>query len=70
MTEIRLSSALFAKGLRFRRDMLVRASDIRVHPDIVFTRIRVAVFVDGCFWHSCPEHSNVPKRNRDLLQHR
>jgi DNA mismatch endonuclease (patch repair protein) len=42
---------------------LVRAGDVRVRPDVVFTRQRLAVFVDGCFWHSCPEHRHVPKRN-------
>jgi DNA mismatch endonuclease (patch repair protein) len=30
---------------------------------LVFSRVRVAVFVDGCFWHSCPEHGRRPKRN-------
>jgi DNA mismatch endonuclease (patch repair protein) len=37
---------------------------VAVRPDIVFTRRRVAVFVDGCFWHCCPEHQHVPNRNR------
>ncbi len=32
-------------------------------PDVVFTRRRVAVFVDGCFWHGCPEHAAPPKKN-------
>ena len=35
----------------------------RTRPDIVFTRARVAVFVDGCFWHRCPEHGTSPKTN-------
>jgi len=30
-----------------------------------FPSVRVAVFLDGCFWHSCPEHGTIPKRNRD-----
>jgi len=34
-----------------------------VRPDIVFTRRRIAVFVDGCFWHSCPEHGSSPRVN-------
>lgn len=37
----------------------------RTRPDIVFTRARVAVFVDGCFWHRCPEHGSSPKSNAD-----
>ena len=61
--EIRLRSELHARGLRFRKDLFVRAGKVRVHPDIVFTRAKVAVFVDGCFWHACPEHGTVPKSN-------
>jgi DNA mismatch endonuclease (patch repair protein) len=36
-----------------------------MRPDIVFTRAKVAVFVDGCFWHGCPAHQRVPKTNSD-----
>jgi DNA mismatch endonuclease (patch repair protein) len=61
--EVQLRSALHAKGLRFRKDMLIRAGDVRTHPDIVFTKAKVAVFVDGCFWHMCPDHGRVPKSN-------
>lgn len=61
--ELRLRSELHARGLRFRKDLLVRAGKVRVHPDIVFTRAKVAVFLDGCFWHACPEHGTVPKSN-------
>jgi DNA mismatch endonuclease (patch repair protein) len=35
-------------------------------PDFVFRRVRVAVFVDGCFWHACPKHSNIPVNNKDF----
>lgn len=35
----------------------------RVHPDFIFPRLRVAVFVDGCFWHGCPRHATQPKTN-------
>jgi DNA mismatch endonuclease (patch repair protein) len=34
-------------------------------PDIAFTRAKLAVFVDGCFWHGCPVHGTIPKHNRD-----
>ena len=37
----------------------------RARPDIVFTRAKVAVFVDGCFWHRCPEHGSLPKTNAE-----
>jgi len=38
---------------------------VRCKVDVVFTRARVAVYVDGCFWHCCPEHGNVPRANRE-----
>jgi len=63
--EKRLRSALFALGLRFRVDRPIRvtAQDRPIHPDIVFPRAKLAVFVDGCFWHGCPEHGTSPRRN-------
>lgn len=61
--EVMIRSALHQRGLRFRKDHLVRAGGVRVKPDLVFTRWKVAVFVDGCFWHRCAEHANTPKRN-------
>jgi DNA mismatch endonuclease (patch repair protein) len=61
--EVRLRSNLHRRGLRFRKDHLVRAGGVRVHVDVVFTRRRVAIFVDGCFWHGCPDHQHIPKSN-------
>lgn len=62
--ELYLRSALHARGMRFRKDFLIRPSHGRsVKVDITFTRPRVAVFVDGCFWHGCPEHGHTPKAN-------
>jgi len=60
-----MRSALHARGLRFRKDLPVRLRDRVVRPDIVFTRQKLAVFVDGCFWHCCPRHGNVPRANAD-----
>ncbi|MGO8837677.1 MAG: very short patch repair endonuclease [Limisphaerales bacterium] len=37
-------------------------------PDFVFSRYKVAVFVDGCFWHGCPKHCRMPKGNRSYWQ--
>lgn len=37
-------------------------------PDFVFPKLKVAVFVDGCFWHGCPRHSNLPVKNRPFWQ--
>jgi DNA mismatch endonuclease (patch repair protein) len=39
-------------------------SDFSVRPDFVFRAARLAVFVDGCFWHACPKHATRPKNNR------
>jgi DNA mismatch endonuclease, patch repair protein len=61
--EVRLRSALHRRGHRFRKDHLLRVGAVRVRPDVVFTRRKVAVFVDGCFWHGCPEHHHIPKSN-------
>lgn len=63
--EVRLRSLLHARGLRFRKDHLLRVGDLRVRPDIVFPRTKVAVFVDGCFWHSCPDHFHMPETNQE-----
>jgi DNA mismatch endonuclease (patch repair protein) len=61
--EVRLRSELHSRGLRFRKDYLIRAPSVRVRVDIAFPRPRLAVFVDGCFWHGCPEHGTVPRSN-------
>jgi DNA mismatch endonuclease (patch repair protein) len=58
-----LRSALHRRGHRFRKNYPVATSKRRARPDIVFTRKRVAVFVDGCFWHVCPEHGRQPRSN-------
>ena len=49
--------------MRFRKDHLVQVTGLRLRPDIVFPRMRLAVFIDGCFWHGCPEHYVAPKSN-------
>jgi DNA mismatch endonuclease (patch repair protein) len=60
-----LRSELHRLGLRFRKDLRLKMGRAAVRPDVVFPRAKVAVFVDGCFWHQCPEHGQVPKANRD-----
>jgi DNA mismatch endonuclease (patch repair protein) len=60
--EIALRSALHKLGLRFRKHASpVRG--LRCRADVVFRPARVAVFVDGCFWHRCPEHGTSPETN-------
>lgn len=58
-----LRSALHARGLRFRKDLPIRAGGRLVRPDIIFTRAKLTIFVDGCYWHACPEHGTEPRRN-------
>ncbi len=61
--ELAVRSELHRRGLRFRKDVLLRTPDVRTPADVVFPRQRLAVFIDGCFWHQCPEHSHVPRAN-------
>ena len=61
--ELALRSALHRRGFRFRADFPVVAAGRRVRIDIAFPKRRVAVFVDGCFWHGCPKHSQTPRAN-------
>lgn len=62
--EVALRRALHALGYRYRKDFrLDLPGGVRVRPDIVFTARKVAVFVDGCFWHVCPEHGREPTSN-------
>lgn len=59
--EIAVRRLLHRGGLRYRVDYSPLHD--RKRADIVFTRQRVAVFIDGCFWHSCPTHGSSPVRN-------
>lgn len=60
--ELALRRELHRRGLRFRKHVRPLPGT-RCTADIAFTRLRVAVFVDGCFWHRCPLHSTDPKSN-------
>lgn len=53
--EIRLRKFLFSKGLRG-----YRLSGLLGKPDIIFPKYKTAIFIDGCFWHKCPEHFKEP----------
>lgn len=57
--EVALRRELHRRGLRYSLKKRLAGS-----PDIVFVQARVAVFVDGCFWHGCPEHCRRPSSNR------
>ena len=60
--EVALRSELHRRGLRFRKHRQVTPA-LRCRADVVFSKARVAVFVDGCFWHRCPEHLTDPRTN-------
>ncbi|MFC8190862.1 very short patch repair endonuclease [Cellulomonas sp. NPDC057328] len=60
--EMLLRRELHRRGLRFRVVMKVPGNNRRT-IDIAFTRRRLAVFVDGCFWHGCPDHGTAPRSN-------
>lgn len=61
--ERRVRSAMHKAGLRFRVNHPLRVQGLLVRPDIVFPRVRLAVFIDGCFWHVCPSHGTRPRHN-------
>jgi DNA mismatch endonuclease, patch repair protein len=62
--ELAVRRAVHAKGLRYVVDSAPMPG-MRRRADLVFRGPRVAVFVDGCFWHCCPEHGTHPKANKE-----
>lgn len=62
--EVALRKVLFSRGLRYRVQLPVPGLPRRT-MDIAFTKAKVAVFVDGCFWHGCPVHGVAPKNNAE-----
>lgn len=63
--EVALRQEMHRIGLRYRVDYEVLKKPRRV-ADVVFPGRKIAVFVDGCFWHGCPEHASWPKRNAEF----
>lgn len=61
--EMVLRRLLHGEGRRYRVDFPIRTESGLVRPDIVFTKARLAIFIDGCYWHGCPEHGRVPTVN-------
>lgn len=61
--EVELRRRLHREGLRFRKNARVQLGSTSVVADVVFTRWRVLVFVDGCFWHGCEQHGTTPRAN-------
>jgi DNA mismatch endonuclease, patch repair protein len=62
--ELEIRRRLHALGYRFRVDYRPEPS-LRTRGDIVFTRKKVVVFIDGCYWHGCPLHATAPKNNAE-----
>lgn len=67
--EMAVRRLLFARGLRYRVHSPVPGAPRR-SIDIAFPGKKVAVFIDGCFWHGCTEHRNIPVHNRDWWQNK
>lgn len=64
-----LRSALHSKGLRFRIDQKP-IKELNRKADIIFRSVKVAVFVDGCFWHDCPIHGTQAKANAEFWRNK
>ena len=64
--ELAVRRRLHAMGLRYRVDFAPLSEARRLRADIVFTRARVAVFIDGCYWHKCPDHYRPARGNADF----
>ncbi len=62
--EVELRRELHRRGCRYRIDYRPLAG-LRSRADIVFVGPRLAVYVDGCFWHACPEHGVLPRSNTE-----
>lgn len=60
--ELAIRAELHRRGLRYRVD-IAPLHGLRRRADVVFTRPKVAVFCDGCYWHGCPEHGSWPRAN-------
>lgn len=63
--EVELRRRLYASGLRYRVGFRPLPA-MRRTADVAFPRQRVAVFVDGCFWHQCPDHGTRPRANAEF----
>ncbi|MCF3944901.1 very short patch repair endonuclease [Oceanobacillus alkalisoli] len=62
--EDKVSSELWKRGLRFRRNK----KSLFGRPDISIEKYKIVIFIDSCFWHQCPIHGNMPKTNIDYWQ--
>lgn len=63
--ELLLRRELWSRGLRYRVDAQLPLAGSPRRADVLFRRAHVAVFVDGCYWHACPQHGTHPKANAE-----
>ncbi len=64
--EALIRALLHRRGYRFRKNYYIKLEKGRgIRPDIVFSKHMLAVFIDGCFWHCCPEHRTIPRKNTE-----
>ena len=63
--ELALRRELYRSGLRYRVNFEVLKKPRRI-ADVAFPGLKIAVFVDGCFWHGCPDHGTWPKQNAEF----
>lgn len=64
--ENEVSRALWHKGVRFRKNVRTLFGN----PDISIKKYRTVIFIDSCFWHSCPEHGSLPETNTDFWKNK
>lgn len=57
-----LRALLWSRGLRYR----IHRRVLSTRPDLVFQSAKIAIFIDGCFWHGCPEHYSAPRSRKDF----
>lgn len=62
--EEKVTKGLWNKGVRFRRN----TKELFGKPDISIKKYKIVIFIDSCFWHQCPLHSNIPKNNREFWE--
>jgi DNA mismatch endonuclease (patch repair protein) len=62
--EVQVRRHLHAAGLRYRVDVKP-LPDLRRRADVVFRSLRLAIFIDGCYWHGCPLHGTTPRTNQE-----
>lgn len=66
--EVAIRTRLHRMGFRFRKDCLIRTNGGNCRPDILFRSARLAIFIDGCFWHFCPDHGHMPRSNKQYWE--